>query len=64
MTAWVFVAMLYAADGSRHYRLGETYATSDKCFPIAEAATKQLMAARMGWAMCLPKDQAAGLQTR
>lgn len=57
MTAWVLVAMLYAADGTKHYSMGDkTYATSDLCFPIAEAASRQLMQARVGWASCYPKD--------
>lgn len=61
MTEWFFVAMLYAQDGTRHWHLGEHYARSDQCFPIAEAATRQLMAARQGWAVCMPEDVAKKL---
>ncbi len=61
MTAWVFVALLYAADGTKHYSLGDRWPRSDQCFAIADAATKQLMAARAGWATCMPEDVAQKL---
>lgn len=61
MTEWFFVAMLYAQDGTRHYRLGDHWPHSDQCFAIADQATKQLMAARAGWATCMPEDVAKKL---
>lgn len=62
MTAWVFVAMLYAKDGTRHYHVGDPYQRSDQCFAIAESASRQLMEARQGWATCMPEDVAKHLK--
>lgn len=57
MTVWVFVAMLIAADGSRSYSVGDPYDDSTKCFELATSATRQLMEAKRGWAMCVPRGQ-------
>lgn len=60
-TAWAFVAMLYASDGTKHYHVGDTtYRTSTECIAIADSATRQMMSQRLGWAMCVPEDLAKG----
>lgn len=65
MTLWVVVFVLYAADGSRHYEIGETpYPTSSHCFEVGDAASRHLLEARRGWAMCLPKDIAERIKAR
>lgn len=64
-TVWLIVFVLNAADGSRHYELGDTpYPTSSHCFEVSEAASRQLQESGRGWAMCLPKDVAERVKAR
>ena len=59
MTVWVFVAVLFAADDAgRHHRCSEEYTDSSVCFQVAERATRQMMTQHLGWAYCVPKEQA------
>jgi hypothetical protein len=59
VTVWVFVAVLYAADeAGRHHHCGDEYQDSSTCFQVAERATRQMMTQHLGWAYCVPKEQA------
>jgi hypothetical protein len=63
MTVWLLVAMLYAADGSKtKYQPTVEFPDSTSCFTAAHQITREWLANRKGWAMCIPKDHVGKLQ--